>query len=811
MLAEYRKRPQGLPDLLNLFALVADGVVLGKDGSLLSSWWYAGPDMESATENEMAVLSGQMNAALVGLGNGWMIQADALRRPAVGYPDEGAFPDPTTRLLDAERRAFYTSGEATYESRYALTVTYLPPPDVQAKVGDFFVEGEKAERRGHELVLRAFERHRDQLEDALSDRLALSRMDSEALLAFLAHSVTGLAHPVRVPPVPVDLDFLLGSQDLVLGFEPRIGRLHVRPIAITGFPGETFPGILDFLNRLPLDYRWSTRFIPLDPATATARLRAIRRNWWQKRQGLAGMVKEALNHGGSTFGDRDAVRMAEDADDAITEASSGAVRFGYYTSVLLLLGEEPDAVEAGARQVMRELQHHGFASRVETINAGEAYLGSIPGHGYRNVRRPLLHTLNLADLLPTTSVFPGLEANPCSFYPHGSPPVFFAETSGSTPFRFHLHVSDVGHAMVIGPTGAGKSTLVGLLLAQFFRFPGARAFAFDKGLSSYVLCCAAGGDHYEIAGENEALAFCPLAQVDDPAERRWAAEWLEALLTLQGIPVLPRHQKALHTALERLAHGEGRTLTDFAGTVQDQEIRDGLRHYTLEGAMGALLDADHDGLRHGRFQVFEMEHLMNLGEKNVIPVLLYLFHRLEQRLTGAPSLLVLEEAWLLLGHPVFAEKIEEWLRVLRKRNCAVVFVSQNLSEVEASPCRDLLLESCPTKIFLPNPEARTEQSAALYRKVGLNERQIEIIATATPKRHYYVVSPLGRRLIDPALGPLALAFVGASGSEDIARARTLAERDGDGWVPAWLRERGLAAWAERWSEITGGGHAEGSS
>jgi len=720
-------------------------VILGKDGSLLASWWYAGPDMESATENEMAVLSGQLNAALVGLGNGWMIQADALRRPAVGYPGGGAFPDPTTRLLDAERRAFYTSGEATYESRYALTVTYLPPPDVQAKVGDFFVEGEKGERTGAELVLRGFERHRDQLEDALSDRLALSRMDSEALLAFLAHCVTGLAHPVRVPPVPVDLDFLLGSQDLVLGFEPRIGRLHVRPIAITGFPGETFPGILDFLNRLPLDYRWSTRFIPLDPATATARLRAIRRNWWQKRQGLAGLVKEALHHGGTTFGDRDAVRMAEDADDAITEASSGAVRFGYYTSVLLLLGEDIEAVEASARQAMRELQHHGFASRVETINAGEAYLGSIPGHGYRNVRRPLLHTLNLADLLPTTSVFPGLEANPCSFYPSGSAP------------------------------------------------------------ASFVLCLAAGGDHYEIAGENEALAFCPLAEVDDPAERRWAGEWLEALLTLQGIPVLPRHQKALHTALGRLAHGEGRTLTDFAGTVQDQEIRDGLRHYTLEGAMGALLDADRDGLRDGCFQVFEMEHLMNLGEKNVIPVLLYLFHRLEQRLTGAPTLLVLEEAWLLLGHPVFAEKIEEWLRVLRKRNCAVVFVSQNLSEVEASPCRDLLLESCPTKIFLPNPEARTEQSAALYRKVGLNERQVEIIATATPKRHYYVVSPLGRRLIDLALGPLALAFVGASGSEDIARARALAEREGDAWVSAWLRERGLADWAERWRKATGGG------
>ncbi len=804
MLAEYRRTPQGLPDLLNFYALVADGVILGKDGSLLCGWWYAGPDMESATENELAVLSGQINAALVGLGNGWMIQADAIRRPAVGYPPEGHFPDPTTRLLDAERRAHYASGEATFESRYALTVTYLPPPDVQAKVGDFFVEGERETRSGWELVLRSFQRSRDQVEDALSDRLALARMDSAELLSYLAFCVTGLAHPMRVPPVPVDLDFLVGSQDVVLGFEPRVGRLQVRPIALTGLPVETFPGILDFLNRLPLDYRWSSRFIPLDPATARVRLQRIRRNWWQKRQGVVGLIKEAMNQGGATFGDRDAVRMAEDADDAVTEASSGTVRFGYYTSVLLLWSEDAEAVDTTARQVMRELQHHGFASRVETINAGEAYLGSIPGHGYRNVRRPLLHTLNLADLLPTTSVFPGLETNPCSFYPPDSPAIFLAETSGSTPFRFHLHVSDVGHTMVIGPTGSGKSTLVGLLMAQFFRFPGAQVFAFDKGLSSLVLCRAAAGDHYDIAGERGELAFCPLARVADVAERRWAAEWLEALLTLQGVSVTPRHQKALHTALERLAHSESRTLTDFANTVQEQAIRDGLRHYTLEGAMGSLLDADRDGLSEGRFQIFEMEHLLNLGPKNVIPVLLYLFHRLEGRLTGAPSLLILEEAWLLLGHPVFATKIEEWLRVLRKRNCAVVFVSQNLSEVEASPCRDLLIESCPTKLFLPNPEARTEQSAALYRKIGLNERQIEILATAMPKRHYYVVSPLGRRLVDLALGPCALAFVGASGSEDVARARALAESDGAEWPASWLRERGLGPWADRWLEMAGG-------
>ena len=799
MLREYRARAFGLPDLLNFAALVDEGVLLNKDGALLAGWWYAGPDMDAASHEELAILSSHVNAALVRLGNGWMLQADAVRRPAGAYAPPGAFPDPTTALIDEERRQQYSAGSSTYESVYALTVTYLPPRDVQARLGGWFVEGDTRDQAGYDAILRFFQRHVLELEDALSDRLSVSRMTSEDLLTFLHHCVTGISQPMRVPETPMYLDALLGSQDLVGGFRPRVGTRHVRPIAIVGFPAESFPGTLDFLNRLPVDYRWSNRFIPLDPNTAEARLKLVRRNWFQKRQGLSGLIKQALNLGEATFGDRDAVAMAEDADDAVAEASSGTVRFGYYTSVILLLDEDPEALEAATRQVSRSLQHHGFAARVEDVNALEAYLGSIPGHGHRNVRRPLLHTLNFADLIPTTSVWPGLEENPCPYYPPDSPALLYANTSGSTPFRLNLHVADVGHTLVLGPTGSGKSTLIGLIIAQFFRYPGAQVFAFDKGYSSFVLTEAAGGDHYDIASSDaEELSFCPLAGVDRPEERLWAAGWLEGLLGLQGVTVTPAHRQAVHLALERLGASESRTLTDFLNTVQDREIRDGLRHYTLQGAMGRLLDAEEDGLREGSFQVFEMEHVMNKGDVNAAPVLTYLFHRIEQRLTGRPTLIVIEEAWLMLTHGLFAEKLEEWLRVLRKANAAVVFVTQSLAEVFRSPRRDLLLESCPTRLFLPNPGARTDQTGELYQRIGLSRREIEILSGAIPKRHYYYASPLGRRLIDLGLGPVALSFVGASGREDLQQARALIGLHGSDWPAEWLASRGLAEGAANW-------------
>ncbi|NRP74871.1 Type IV secretion system protein virB4 [Ensifer psoraleae] len=205
--------------------------------------------------------------------------------------------------------------------------------------------------------------------------------------------------------------------------------------------------------------------------------------------------------------------------------------------------------------------------------------------------------------------------------------------------------------------------------------------------------------------------------------------------------------------------------------VQVREIKDALHHYTVDGPMGQLLDAEEDGLTLGAFQCFEIEQLMNMGERNLVPVLTYLFRRIEKRLDGSPSLLVLDEAWLMLGHPVFLAKIREWLKVLHKANCTVVLATQSISDAERSGIIDVLKESCPTKICLPNGAAREPGTREFYERIGFNARQIEIVSNAIPKREYYVVTPEGRRHFDMALGPVALSFVGASGKEDLKRIR----------------------------------------
>jgi type IV secretion system protein VirB4 len=268
-------------------------------------------------------------------------------------------------------------------------------------------------------------------------------------------------------------------------------------------------------------------------------------------------------------------------------------------------------------------------------------------------------------------------------------------------------------------------------------------------------------------------------------------EWLDMLLGLGGLQTTAAQRNELARAVLNMHQTGSRTLTDLVLTLQDAQMRAVLEQYTVRGSMGHLLDADEDGLGLSDFTVFEVEELMSLGDRFALPVLWYLFRRIERSLDGRPAAIVLDEAWLMLGHPVFREKLRQWLKVLRKQNCLVLMATQSLSDAARSEILDVLVESCPTKIFLPNPSAREPSATALYEGMGLNARQIDILASAIPKKHYYYVSPRGRRLYELALGPLALALCGASSKEEVAKITELQAQWGDRWVDHWLAARQL--------------------
>ena len=797
-LSEYRRSTACFADFLPWAALVDEGIVLNKDGSFQRTARFRGPDLDSSVPAELVAVAGRLNNALRRLGSGWAVFVEAQRYQSNAYPPSSC-PDVASALVDAERRAQFEEEGAHYESAYFLTFLYLPPAEDAARAERFLYEGrERGQAADAHEALRGFVDRTDRVLQLVEGFMPECRwLDDGETLTYLHACVSTKCHRVRVPEIPMYLDALLADQPLTGGLEPMLGGQHLRVLTIVGFPTATTPGILDDLNRLAFPYRWSTRAIMLDKADATKLLTRIRRQWFAKRKSVAAILKEVMTNEASSLIDTDASNKAIDADAALQELGSDLVGEAFVTATITVWDENPRIADERLRLVEKVIQGRDFTSMVETVNAVDAWLGSLPGHVYANVRQPPVSTLNIAHMIPLSAVWAG----PVRDAHLGAPPLFFARTEGSTPFRFSLHVGDVGHTLVVGPTGAGKSVLLALMALQFRRYPSSQVFAFDFGGSIRAAALAMKGDWHDLGGAlsdsaSEPVALQPLAMIDDAAERGWAAEWIAAILAREKIDMTPEAKEHLWSALSSLASAPAgeRTLTGLSVLLQSQSLKRALQPYCLGGPFGRLLDAeDRAAWNQAPVQVFETEGLIGTGAAPA--VLSYLFHRIEGQLDGRPTLLIIDEGWLALDDEGFAGQIREWLKTLRKKNASVVFATQSLSDIDGSAIAPAIIESCPTRLFLPNERAIEPQITAIYRRFGLNDRQIEILARATPKRDYYCQSRRGNRLFELGLEEFALAFTAASSKSDQAMIeRVLAEHGRDGFVTGWLAARGLG-WA----------------
>ena len=805
-LAEYRRRDKHLADYLPWACLVAPGIVLNKDGSFQRTLRYRGPDLDSATEAELVAVSARLNNALKRFGDGWALFFEAERIAAHGYPP-GRFADAASWLVDEERRAAFEAEGAHYESRYFVTFLYLPPPDAASRTERFFYERAEPQSIVADVhaELAAFVTETDRALELLTAILPEVRaLDDAETLAYLHGTVSEKTHALAVPQVPAYLDAVLCDTPLTGGIEPKLGRLNLRILTVLGFPNVTTPGLLDALNDLGFAYRWVTRWIPLDKTEATRQLTKLRRHWFAKRKSVGAVLREVMFNRETALVDPDAESKAADADTALESLGSDDVAFGYLTTAIVVADEDAARTEEKLLGLERIINGRGVATIRESLNAVEAWLGSLPGNPYANVRQPIVHTLNLVHLMPVSAVWAGPEAN----HHLRAPPLMLTQTRGSTPFRLDLFVEDVGHTLIVGPTGSGKSVLLATLALQFRRFIGAQVVLFDKGRSARAAALAMDGTALDLALDGD-LAFQPLKDIDKPGALAFALDWVLGLLANEKVAVTPDVKDAIWTALQSLASAppSERTLTGLAVLVQSNKLSQALHPYTLEGPYGRLLDGAADTLALGDVMHFEMDGLMQV-KPLVLPVLTYLFHRLEARFDGRPTLLVLDEAWVFLDDPLFAARIREWLKTLRKKNVAVVFATQSLADIERSSIAPALLESCPTRIFLPNDRAIELQAAAVYERFGLNQRQIEIIARATPKRDYYAQTARGNRQFELGLGAVALAFAGA-GSPDDQRLidRCVGSVGPAAFAIAFLRAKGLA-WAAELLESMQSGPSE---
>ena len=797
-LQEYRTKSASLADFLPWVALVGPGVVLNKDGSFQRTARFRGPDLDSATPAELVAVTSRLNNALRRLGSGWAVFVEAQRTAAQAYP-QSRFPDPVSALVDRERREQFREEGAHFESGYYLTLLWMPPPEEAARAEGWLYEGKASTGVDPKELVKSFVDRTDRVLHLVEGFMPEAAwLDDAATLTYLHSTVSTRTQRVRVPETPVYLDALLADEPLTGGLEPMLGAHHLRTLTITGFPTATFPGLLDELNRQAFPYRWSTRAIMLDKTDATKLLSKIRRQWFAKRKSVAAILKEVMTNEQSVLMDSDASNKAADADMALQELGADHAGIAYVTATVTVWDRDPALAAEKLRLVEKVIQGRDFTCTIEGMNALEAWLGSLPGHVYANVRQPPISTLNLAHLIPLSAVWAGAERDEH----FGDAPLLYGKTEGSTPFRLSLHVGDVGHSLIVGPTGAGKSVLLALMALQFRRYKGSQIFAFDFGGSIRAAALGMGGDWQDLGGalhaeegDSAAVALQPLARIDNAGERAWAAEWLAAMLAGEGMVIDPATKEHLWSALTSLASAPPaeRTLTGLAVLLQSQELKQALAPYLIGGPWGRLLDAEQERLGEASVQAFETEGL--IGASSAAAVLAYLFHRIEGRLDGSPTMIIIDEGWLVLDSPAFAAQLREWLKTLRKKNASVIFATQSLADIETSAIAPAIIESCPTRIFLPNERAAEPQIARVYERFGLNDRQIEILSRATPKRDYYCQSRRGNRLFELGLGDVALAFSAASSKTDQIRIAELVAAHGrEGFAAAWLQNRSLE-WA----------------
>lgn len=791
---DYQERPSQLADHLTYAVLPFDAyrhVMVGKDSSFMCCIRYRGPDMESITVDEMDTFQANVNDILMRMGDDWGQHWDAWRKKTEEYHttewnNAGSF------LFDKEREGHAKQLGAQFETEWSLTLTFLPPSD-RVTVFEMMLEepedDETPEDRIREKQVQAIE-YFDQMTTQICD-LMKSRMGQDnvrflegaEIITYLRGPIHNDDTPVDLPEVPMFLDVLIGNREVSPGTTVGLGyeqddlgvarpQEYVSTVAIRGWPRMTKGNLLERLNNLNIEYRWVTRALPLSKQSSIACVTEIMDRWGAQRKGIRAIIAERIFDTPAEREEPMAVANHIDSAVALRSVSENSVNMAFVTPVINVYGKTKAESRRKARMVMGALSSEGFVCQIETFNAFEAWLGSLPGQCYPNVRQAPINTMNLAHIAPLAGVWAGYHWNEHL----KAEPLMRAFTNGSTPFRVSFHHGDVGHVRIYGPNGAGKSVLMSSVAYQWFRYEGARIFAFDKDRSIRACTLFCGGKFHELGERgSRGIGFQPLANIDQPDELTWARDWLVDLYRAKNVEITTDDEDRIYTTLvklsKRLPHE--RNLKLFQAVINVAKLKMGINDYVEGGAYGHLLDADTNELTPHHFHAFEMGALMK--SPALVPVLTYLFRWINNQIdeNSTPTLILLDESWLYLKNTLFATQLEEWLKTLRKKNASVIFATQSLGDVTGSIVEKAAHDNCFTKIYLPNPAAMEgvndpegRGNYHTYLSHNLNPRQIANIAGGIMKREYYYVSDKGVRMFELGLGDLGIALAGSSAPTD---------------------------------------------
>ena len=782
------------------FPLDDHGTILTKWGGIQQTIGFRGLDDQSSSRQVQADFDSRINNVLKRLQGGTAIWIDACRlrsKPYVAVPREEWPGDDASWMIEAERAENYNRNGTHLETSCHITYARALPTDKEGRLKHLWMRNAPKGMIGnYREFVGQFRREMDSFALALrhTGMPHVRLLSTEETLSYLHSCISNRHHPVSELDWGVPIDDMLTDCDLIPGMAPRLGNHHLRVVSVLKFPSHTWPSILNDLDNLGIEYRACWRWIPFDRSEHDDFLDATADRWKRARKGLRAIMHEAWNKTPATDLDGTAIERGNEVEMAASAIRNDLISLGRLTLTVTVMHREEGIADGMAEAVREAINGRSMTALIETHNAVDAWLGSISGNPFANVRRRVVTSMNLSHFVRTTTKWGGPAKNEAL----GGGPLIACSTGGSDPFRYNPWVGDSGMVNIVGPNGSGKSALEALSANQFFRYDNAHVRIFEQGKSARIPTLCAGGTYYSL--DASSLAFQPLRHVDQHPERVWARDWLCDRIEQAGVPINPTTQKRVWETLLAVAAIDDpnlRTLTAFLSLYRsdtfDDPVKTALEDFTT-GAYGHLLNGNKDHLElNSRWITFEMGDLLKSSRASGA-VLSYIFHRLEGMFDGRPTLIILDEGWQFLMVGEFARKIKAWLKTLRKKRVSIHFASQELADSLKSDQASTLISECLTKVYLANDEARGSMIRSGYQALGLREDEIDMVATMTRKRDYYVRSSLGSRVFDLDLHstPVSLSICGASTDEDHAKAdRVLTLYGRDQFLEGWLEINGF--------------------
>ncbi|QNG45760.1 VirB4 family type IV secretion/conjugal transfer ATPase [Sphingobium yanoikuyae] len=724
------KRERSVGSRLPYAAQIDDRTLLTRDGLLMQVIHLGGFLFETADTDELNYRKGLRDAMLQALGSSRFALYHHIVRRRVDTALEADYPDSFSARLDTAWRARLGT-RRLYVNDLFLTVVRRPMQG-RGGIADRLsrrLTGASSAASDRAADRRALDMAVEQIVAALGHYKprVLSAYDTpkgtcSEPLELLSMILNGEMRPVRLPEGDVG-DYLpyrrisFGQDMVELGTAGDLPREFQAILSIKDYPGQTTPGMLDDLLRLPVEMVVSQSFGFVDRQAGLGRMNlALRR--------MRASDDEALSLRGELGGAKD-------------DLAAGRAAFGEHHLTIAVRGTDMEMVDAHVAEVQSALTDLGLIAVREEIGLEAAYWAQFPGNFPYIARRALISSRNFASLASCHN-FPSGRATGN----HWGDAVTILESTAAGPYHFNFHQGDLGNFTVIGPSGSGKTVVLNFLLAQARKFD-PRIIFFDKDRGAELFIRAIGGV-YDILRPGMAAALNPLQIDDTPENRRFLIDWIGRLVMRPGEPLTPQELHHIQEAVDAsyTAPRPHRRLRYFAQLFRGSErphandLWSRLRPWWGEGEHAWLFDNAEDRTDIAARTVgFDMTRILDTPTLRT-PAMMYLFHRVEERLDGIPAIIVIDEGWKALDDDIFVHKIKDWEKTIRKRNGIVGFATQSAEDALSSKIASAIVEQAATQIFMANAKARQEDYCDGF---GLTPHEYDLVRSLPDNAHCFLI------------------------------------------------------------------------